>query len=79
MRKEKFGGLAIKSGTIDIYILNKVGYEILQLCKDQLQNFENIINSLAKKYNVSLDIVTRDVREFINYAFKNNLLKESEE
>jgi|GEM_PF-6006970 len=77
LRKEKFGGLAVKSSTIDVYILNNIGYEILQLCKEQAQNIRTIINSLVQKYNVSLETVTLDVREFIDHAFQNNLLKES--
>lgn len=58
--------------TKKIYILDRVGKDFWMLVKNN--SFEETVIILSKKYNVSLDIIIKDLDEFKDNLLSSKLL-----
>ena len=74
VRLEKFGGMVLCGKTIEIIIINKVGYDILSCIKENSKTLNEIVNKLEIKYNVEKNQLYNDVADFLDNAIDGNFV-----
>ena len=77
LRKEKFGALVIIKATIEVYIFNKLSYEILEIIKKKPCGLHEIADQLYKKYKVDMDVLVRDIQCFLQNVLDRNIITRS--
>lgn len=73
VREEKFGSVIFDTLKEKVYVTNETGKDILVLLKEG-NTTEEIIDSLAEKYNEDKALMKRDVKDFIDALLKNRLV-----
>ena len=80
-RQEKFGGIiripvemAINTGQT-FYKIDEIGYIILTNCKNG-KTIDEISKLIADEYDISIEVIKRDVIEFTGQLAKIGILKE---
>jgi hypothetical protein len=73
IRKEKFGTVVFDTLTEKIFITDQIGGEILQLI-EQGKDLPNILSVLGDNYDGDMQMVEKDVVEFIEQLKSNNIL-----
>ena len=73
IREEKFGAVIFETLKEKVYVTNETGKDILAFLKEGNAPNE-IIDSLANKYNQDRTFVESDVKDFIESLLKNGLV-----
>ncbi|MHC4462635.1 MAG: PqqD family protein [Planctomycetota bacterium] len=73
IRKEKFGTVVFDTLTEKIFITDQIGGEILQLI-EQGKDLPNILSVLSDNYDGDMQMVEKDVVEFIEQLKSNNIV-----
>ena len=76
LRREKFGALLIKRGTIEIYIFNNFGYDILKMFYDGKCSGKKIVDAYKNIFALENSVLEKDVDTFIKLLIKSDLLDE---
>ena len=76
IRKEKFGSVIFETLKEKVYVTNETGEDILTLLREG-NTTEEIIDSLADKYNENRALMEKDVKDFIDALLKNGLVSDA--
>lgn len=74
LREEKFGGLVLFRGKDTLFVLNKIGYEILSLCREGVP-IKVIVHHVRDKYRVEDKKAEGDVILFIKDALAKKMAR----
>lgn len=76
IREEKFGAVIFETLKEKVYVTNETGRDILTLLEEG-NTYEEIIDSLADKYNQDRIFVESDVKNFINMLLEKALVSDA--
>ncbi|MHA1660243.1 MAG: PqqD family protein [Promethearchaeota archaeon] len=74
VRKDLDGYIVYNKGR-NYFIINPLSYDILSCCDGQ-HEMEDIVKYISKEYSISLDVVEKDIQEFLKLAEKSGILEE---